>query len=143
MRCPRRRRSSARRADCAQSTIDLFKPTVAFPFSTDDYKVLMRVDHRINDHNQLTFRYNFTQDTETNRNTLGLVGVPRGSDTSNYEQTGLIARTHLFSPAVIHELRVQYDYNRPIVASNDKFGPAIDINGFGSFNRDIFSPAMT
>jgi hypothetical protein len=125
-----------------QSTIDLFKANSGvFPFSTDDYKVLMRVDHRIDDRNQLTFRYNFTQDDETNRNTLGLVGVSRGTVTSNYEQTGLIGWTHLFSPAVIHELRVQYDYNRPIVASNDKFGPAIDITGFGSFNRDIFLPS--
>ena len=125
-----------------QSTVDLFKANSGvFPFSTDDYKALMRVDHRIDDRNQLSFRYNFTQYKETNRNTLGLVGVSRGTDVSNYEQTGLIGWTHLFSPAVIQELRVQYDYNRPIVASNDKFGPTIDINGFGSFNRDIFLPS--
>src|SRR5262249_1223157 len=69
------------------------------------------------------------------------IGVSRGFVASNYDQTGLIAWTHSFSPSVIHETRVQYDYFRPIVSSNGPFGPAIDINGFGFFNRDIFLPS--
>src|SRR6266446_1933059 len=113
-----------------QSTIDLFKANSGvFPFLTDDYKVLLRVDHQVDTHNQLNIRYNFTQDSETNQNVRGQVGLSRGYVTSNYEQTGLAAWTHSFSPAAINELRVQYDYTRPIVGSNDPFGPTLDING--------------
>jgi hypothetical protein len=125
-----------------KSTVDLFQAnTGVFPFQTDDYKVLMRIDHRFNDANQLNVRYNFTQADETNQNLRGQVGFSRGYVTSSYEQTGLAAWTHSFSPSVINELRVQYDYNRPIVSSNDPFGPSIDISGFGLFNRDIFLPS--
>ena len=124
-----------------QSTIDLFQSNSGvFPFLTDDYKVLLRVDHQIDTHNQLNIRYNFTQDKETNQNVRGQVGWSRGYVTSDYEQTGLAAWTHSFSPAAMNELRVQFDYTRPIVSSNDAFGPTIDINGFGYFNRDIFLP---
>src|SRR6266852_2512420 len=98
-----------------QSTIDLFKANSGvFPFLTDDYKVLLRVDHQVDTHNQLNIRYNFTQAQETNQNVRGQVGLSRGYATSNYEQTGLAAWTHSFSPAVINEMRLQYDYNRPI-----------------------------
>ena len=124
-----------------QSTIDLFESNSGvFPFLTDDHKVLLRVDHQIDTHNQLNIRYNFTQVSETNQNVRGQVGFTRGYKSSNYEQTGLSAWTHSFSPAAINELRAQYDYNRPIIRSNDAFGPTIDINGFGFFNRDIFLP---
>jgi hypothetical protein len=124
-----------------QSTIDLFQSNSGvFPFLTDDYKVLFRVDHQIDMHNQLNIRYNFSQSTETNQNVRGQVGFSRGYVNNNYEQTGLAAWTHSFSPAAINETRVQYDYSRPFVGSNDPFGPSLDINGFGFFNRDIFLP---
>jgi hypothetical protein len=124
-----------------QSTIDLFQSNSGvFPFLTDDYKVLLRVDHLIDTRNQITARYNFTQNQETNRNVRGQIGFSRGFVSSDYEQTGLAAWTHSFSPAAINEVRVQYDYTHPIVGSNDAFGPTLDINGFGFFNRDIFLP---
>jgi len=125
-----------------QSTIDLFRANSGvFPFQTDDYKVFFRVDHRANNQNQLAFRYHFTLSHETNRNVRALVGLSRGFVNDDHEQNGLVAWTRTFSSSVINEFRFQYDYHRPIVTSNDPYGPELNIAGAGHFNRDIFLPS--
>jgi hypothetical protein len=36
---------------------------------------------------------------------------------------------------------VQFNYNNPLVATNDPFGPALEVAGYGFFNRDRFLPS--
>src|SRR5262249_3043174 len=103
-----------------QSTIDLFqRNSGVFPFKSDDYKVFFRLDHRANDSNQFALRYNFAQNHETNPNLRGLVGFSRGFVNDTLEHNSLAAWTHTFSAATVNEVRVQYDYHRPRVESNE------------------------
>jgi hypothetical protein len=111
-----------------------------FPFQTDQYQGLMRIDHRFNDRNQATLRYNITKDFETNQNVGALVGVSRGYVTDYFDSTVLGNWTHTFSPTLINEARAQFNYYDAFTGSNDKFGPAFEIAGFGFFNRDRFLP---
>jgi hypothetical protein len=41
----------------------------------------------------------------------------------------------------VNEARVQYNYNDALTASNDPFGPALEIAGYGFFNRDRLLPS--
>jgi hypothetical protein len=126
------------------STIELFeRNSGVFPFQTDDYKGLLRLDHRCNDANQLSFRFNVTRSYETNQNLKGLVGFSRGFITDNLDTTALAQWTHTFSSSSINEFRAQYNYYNPFTGTNDAFGPELNINGYGFFNRDIFLPNDT
>jgi len=125
-------------------TVSLFQNNSGvFPFQTDDYKGLLRIDHRLNDSNQFTLRYNVTTSFETNQNLKALVGFSRGFITDTLDSTALLGWTHTFSPRVINEARFQYNYHNPFTGTNDPFGPELNINGFGFFNRDIFLPNNT
>ncbi|MEX2262775.1 MAG: TonB-dependent receptor [Bryobacteraceae bacterium] len=126
------------------STVELFqRNSGVFPFKTDDYKALFRIDHAVSGRDQLNFRYTFAENDETNQNLRGQVGLSRGFVTDTKEHGGLLGWTHTFTPSVINEMRLQSSYYRYRVGSNDPFGPELNINGFGFFNRDIFLPSDT
>ncbi|HEV2687094.1 MAG TPA: TonB-dependent receptor, partial [Bryobacteraceae bacterium] len=126
------------------STVQMFKNNSGvFPFQSDQYQGLTRLDHRFNDRNQVDFRYNITSLHETNQNIGALVGVSRGYVTDYFDSTALANWTHTFSPNVINEARAQFNYYDAFTGSNDPFGPALEIAGFGFFNRDRFLPNET
>ncbi len=125
-----------------QSTIDLFRQNSGvFPFQTDQYQGLLRLDHRVNERNLLTFRFNATSLDDKNPNLSALTGVSRGYVQTTFDTTALAGYTHTFTPTMVNELRLQFNYNNPLTASNDLFGPALEIAGYGYFNRDRFLPS--
>ncbi len=127
-----------------QSTVDLFqKNSGIFPFASDDRKGLLRLDHRFSDRNQVTFRYNATQLYETNPNLQGLVGQSRGYVSEIFDSTALGGWTRMISPTLVNDARVQFNYNDLFTGSNDPYGPALEIAGYGFFNRDRFLPNQT
>jgi hypothetical protein len=126
------------------STVELFqKNSGIFPFSSDDHKGLLRLDHRFSDRDQVTFRYNITSSFETNPNLQGLVGYSRGYVIDTFDSTALAGWTRTMSPALVNEARVQFNYTNPFTGSNEPYGPALEIAGFGFFNRDRFLPNNT
>ena len=123
------------------ATVEMFKRNSGiFPFETDQYQGLLRIDHHFNPRNQANFRYNVTRQYETNQNLGALVGYSRGSITDAFDSTALANWTHTFSPSLIQEARAQFSYYNPLTASSDPFGPALEIAGYGFFNRDRFLP---
>ena len=125
-----------------QSTIDLFRNNSGiFPFQTDQYQGILKIDHRFSDRDQLIFRYNVTKSRDENPNVSALVGVSRGYVQEIFDSNALLRWNRTFSPTAINEARVQWDYYNPLTASNEAFGPALEIAGYGFFNRDRFLPA--
>ena len=62
-----------------QRTIDMFaRNSGVFPFQTDDYKGLLRLDHRASERNNFIFRFNVTSSYDTNQNLSALVGLSAG-----------------------------------------------------------------
>ena len=125
-----------------QSTIDMFKANSGvFPFQTDSYQGIVRLDHQINDTNQLSFRYNVTKSFDTNQNLSALVGLSRGYVQDTFDSNALLGWTHSFHSRLVNEARVQFNYDDPFTGTNDPFGPALEIAGYGFFNRDRFLPS--
>ena len=123
-------------------TIQMFeRNSGVFPFQTDSYQGLFRIDHRLNARNQLNLRYNISKGYDTNPNLAALVGVSRGYIQDYLDNTAVAAWTHLISSRVVNEARVQFNYYDTLTGSNDPYGPSLDIAGFGLFNRDRFLPS--
>jgi hypothetical protein len=124
------------------STISMFtRNSGVFPFQTDDYKGLFRLDHRINDANQVAFRYNISDIFDTNEGVGALIGYSRGYVQNFIDHNALGSWTHVHSASLVNEARAQFSYYGPYAATNDPYGPALEIAGYGFFNRDRFLPS--
>ena len=125
-----------------QSTIDMFrKNSGVFPFASDDHKGLIRLDHRMSERDSISFRYNITSDFETNEGIGALVGFSRGFVQEFFDSNTLLSWTHSFSPNIVNEFRGQFNYYDAFTGSVDPYGPALEIAGYGFFNRDRFLPS--
>ena len=125
-----------------QSTIDMFrKNSGIFPFQSDDHKGLLRLDHRKGENDFFSFRYNVTNDYETNEGIGALVGFSRGFVQNFFDSTALVSWTHIVSASVVNEFRGQFNYYDAFTGSVDPYGPALEIAGYGFFNRDRFLPS--
>ncbi len=124
------------------STRELFENNSGvFPFETSSSKLSLRLDHTFDLRNQFMLRLNYAQINETNPNTRALVGVSRGYDVEILDNDGLLSWTHVASPTVVNQARLLFNYRNFFVETMEPFGPEININGFGFFNRDAFLPS--
>ena len=112
-----------------------------FPYHSTDYKFSVRLDHQLNDSNQFMFRYNTAVVDESNPNVRALIGASRAIDSRKLDHTGILGWTKTFSSRVVNQFHYQYNYSDYLVNSQDRFGPEININGFGYFNGDAFLPS--
>jgi hypothetical protein len=126
------------------STIALFERNGGVtPFTTNDYKASLRFDHAATSSDQLFLRANFAWSKDTNASTRALVGSSRGSDFRYWDNTLTGGWTRVISPTLVNDVRVLGNYNDQTVSSLEPFGPEININGFGFFNKDIFLPNVS
>jgi Carboxypeptidase regulatory-like domain len=112
-----------------------------FPYDGNDYKFSVRLDHQLSSRDQFMFRYNFADQDESNPNSRALIGVSRSIDTSRLDHTGSLSWTRFVSSTTVNRLQYQFNYGAFRVSTLEKFGPAIDINGYGYFNRDVLLPS--
>jgi hypothetical protein len=125
------------------STQNLFRNNSGvFPFTTNSNSFSARVDHIPNSDNSFFLRYSFNKRDEGNQATRALLGFSRSNNTEVLDHNMVGGWTHIFSPNLINELRLQGNYNTLFVTSNDPNGPELNVTGFGFFNRDIFLPSF-
>ncbi|MEZ5399844.1 MAG: TonB-dependent receptor [Bryobacteraceae bacterium] len=126
------------------ATIALFEQNSGVtPFSSNDYKGSLRVDHAASPADQLFLRANFAWSKDTNASARALVGSSRGNDIRYWDNTLAAGWTKILSGALFNDLRVMGNYNDQTVSSLEPFGPELNINGFGFFNKDIFLPNVS
>ncbi len=111
-----------------------------FPFETSSNKFSLRLDHSLNNSNQLMVRLNYANVDEANPNTRALVGASRGFNTDVLDSDSFLSWTHVRSPTVVNQARFLFNYRSFLASTNEKFGPEININGFGFFNRVVNTP---
>ncbi len=124
------------------STVELFRANSGvFPFTSNNWLFSGRLDHRVGASNSFFLRYNFANTEETNANIRALVGASRGYRVKFIDSTSALGWTRTFSARAVNEARFQWNYIDSAYSSLDRFGPEINIAGFGFFNRDIFLPS--
>lgn len=129
------------------STLDLISfagpriETGQFPTGYDSTNLFARIDHSLNDANQLSARYNLYDITSENgRNVGGLNSISRGSGLENRDQTFAASLVTTLSQNTFNEARFQFTRSRLGAPVNDLAGPAINISGVASFGTATFSP---
>src|SRR5580704_13717489 len=79
-----------------------------FPFPTRSYLGSIRLDHRIDENNQVSLRYNAGHLTEKDPDVQALTAISRGTSELAWDSTLEAAWIHQFSPTAQNELRLQW-----------------------------------
>ena len=114
-----------------------------FPFNSDSHAFSVRLDHTSGSNNTFFLRYNFTKSNEVNQTTRALIAFSRSNNVDVLDSDITGDWTHIFSPSMINEVRLQSNYRKSFVLPNETNGPELNVTGFGFFNRDIFLPARS
>lgn len=115
--------------------------TGVVPTGFDTTNVLLRLDQRVSERNQLTARYNLYDIGSLNaRNVGGLNAVSRGTALSDRDQTWAAGVVWTFNERTVNEARAQYTRSRLSASVNDEAGPAVNISGVANFGTATFSP---
>jgi hypothetical protein len=115
-----------------------------FPYNTREYLASGRLDHRINDSNQVFLSYRFGHDLEENPDVQSLTGFSAGSSVHQYDNTITGAWFHELSARNQNELRLQYDYNGFNVIPNEPGEVGLQIPSFANnLGTNIFLPSFT
>ena len=111
------------------------------PASFDTTNLLARVDHNLNERNQLNARYSLYHITAaTSRTVGGLNSVSRGSGLDDTDQTVEVGNVTTISSRTLNEARIQFTRSRLDSPINDAVGPAVNISGVANFGIATFSP---
>lgn len=115
--------------------------TGVVPSGYDTTNFFGRIDHSINQNNQLAVRYSLYDIAAQNSRTVGgLNAVSRGTGLDNFDQTITASIVTTISSQSLNEGRFQYTRSRLEAPVNDEIGPAVNIAGVASFGTATFSP---
>lgn len=115
--------------------------TGVVPASFDTTNFFTRIDHSINQRNQLSARYSLYHIEAVNsRNVGGLNAVSRGTGLGDTDQTVVVSNVTTLSSRTLNEARFQFTNSRLDAPINDEVGPAINISGVANFGTATFSP---
>jgi hypothetical protein len=115
--------------------------TGVVPASFDTTNFFARVDHTLNDGDQLSGRYSLYHITANNSRTVGgLNAVSRGSGLRNLDQTVAISNVISINSRTLNEARFQFTRSQLDAPINDSIGPAVSISGVANFGAATSSP---
>lgn len=115
--------------------------TGVVPASFDTTNFFGRIDHKLNNRNQLSGRYSLYHITADNSRTVGgLNAVSRGSGLDDADQTVALSNITTINSQTLNEARFQYTNSRLGAPINDTVGPAVGISGVANFGTATSSP---
>ncbi len=115
-----------------------------FDYTTRDYLFNTRIDHRIDNDNQLSFIYRFAHDLEESPDVQSLTAYSAGSSIHNYDDNLQASWFHTFTPRAQNEFRFQFDYDSFNVIPNEPGEAGLQIPGFiNNLGTSIFLPNFT
>ena len=111
------------------------------PASFDTTNFFGRIDHKLNDRNQLAARYSLYRINAANsRNVGGLNSISRGSGLDDTDQTIAVNDIVTINSRTLNEARLQFTHSRLDAPINDSVGPAVSISGVANFGAATSSP---
>jgi hypothetical protein len=123
-------------------TVGLFTDASGqFPFNEGQTQFSARLDHNFSDRSSGYLRFNATDGVFENQAAGSLLTVSRGNKVDAFSGAVLASHNFQFNPTTLNELKLQVSYTRSAFLPNDGIGPELNIEGFGSFGRQIFLPS--
>ncbi len=111
------------------------------PAAFDTTNFFARVDHKLNNRNQLSARYSLYHITANNsRSVGGLNNVSRGSGLDDTDQTIEVSNITTINSRTLNEARFQFTHSRLAAPANDTTGPAVTISGVANFGSITVAP---
>ena len=124
------------------NVVSLFRENSGvFPFTEKRQQFMTRFDHALRDGHNLFFRGNWTGQDSQNTDFGSLTAYSRGRNSDVKDFSLAVGDTLVISPQWVSETRLGIGYYDFGVYPTDPLGPAIGIEGFGSFGRDFILPA--
>jgi len=115
--------------------------TGVVPAAFDTTNFFARVDHKLNDRNQLSSRYSLYHITADNSRTVGgLNAVSRGSGLDDTDQTIEVSNITTINSRTLNEARFQFTHSRLDAPANDPVGPAVSVSGVANFGTITVAP---
>jgi carboxypeptidase family protein len=115
-----------------------------FAYNTREYLASGRLDHHFNNSNQLSVTYRYGHDLEQSPDVQSLTAFSAGSSIHTYDNTLQGSWYHQFTPAIINEARVQWNYYGFNVIPNQPGEVGLQIPGFiNNLGTNIFIPNKT
>lgn len=115
--------------------------TGVVPASFDTTNFFGRIDHKLNDRNDLSGRYSLYHINAVNSRTVGgLNAVSRGTGLNDTDQTVQVSNVTILSSRTLNEARFQHTNSKLDAPVNDTTGPAVTIAGVANFGTATFSP---
>jgi outer membrane receptor protein involved in Fe transport len=100
-----------------------------------------RVDHKLDEKNDLSVTYNFYDIDAINARTVGgLNSLSRGTNLENQDHTINTQLITVVRPSLLNEFRVEFRRSRLAAPPIDQTGPAVNISGIASFGNATSSP---
>jgi hypothetical protein len=115
-----------------------------FPYNTREYLGSVRVDHHINENNEISLTYRYGHDLEESPDVQSLTAFSAGSSTHTYDNNFQATWYRQINPTTQNELRAQWDYNSFNVIPNEPGEAGLQIPGFiNNLGTNIFIPNIT
>ena len=111
-----------------------------FPFAEERQQFMGRFDHAFGPGHNLFLRGNWTGQDSENTDFGALVARNRGRDKHLNDFSLALGNSLVMGTKWIGETWLGFAYHDFGIEPTDPYGPAIDINGFGQFGRDLILP---
>lgn len=109
------------------------------PVHTNNF--FAKIDHHVNDRDQLSIRYSLYEvDSQNSRGVGGLSAVSAAAALHDLDQTIAASNIFTISPRTVNETRGQFTRSNLTALPNDAIGPAVSISGVASFGTLSASP---
>jgi outer membrane receptor protein involved in Fe transport len=116
-------------------------PTTLYPNPVRSTNFFAKVDHHLNQHDELSIRYSLYR--VTSQNSRGAGGINYTSAAAGFydlDQTVAVSNIAILTPRTVNETRGQFTNSNLAAPANDPVGPAVSISGVASFGTLSASP---
>ena len=115
--------------------------TGIYPNPIDSTNFLAKLDHQVNNRDQLTLRYSLYDIASRNaRGAGGLNASTASAGLDNFDQSIALSNTLTLSSTTVNETRMQIVHSALRAFPSDPIGPAVNIAGVASFGTLSGSP---
>ena len=109
------------------------------PVRTNNF--FAKLDHHLNDRDELSVRYSlYNVNSQNSRGAGGLSAVSAAAGLHDLDQTIAASNIFTLTPKTVNETRGQFTRSNLTALPNDEIGPAVSISGIAFFGRLSYSP---